>query len=93
MNVKCQKCGMEINNCKFCPYCGTKAQSDELLIIGIVLMIMFPLVGIIFCLLESFNEPRLKKVLMWYGITILVVAVIIVALLSFVFSGLFGVIV
>ena len=51
------------------------------------------LVGIIFCLLESFNEPRLKKVLMRYGITILVVAVIIVALLSFVLSGLFGVIV
>ncbi len=88
MNIKCQNCGREVNNCKFCPYCGTKVQSDELFIIGIVLMIAFPLMGIIFCLLESNNEPRLKKVLMWYGIITVVVAIVVITVLWFILSGL-----
>ena len=85
--MKCVKCSREINNSKFCPYCGTKAQNDDILIIGIVLIIIFPLVGIIFNLVKMSEEPRLKKVLKWYFIITIVSVIIFVAAMWFLFSG------
>lgn len=87
MNIKCQSCGREVNNCKFCPYCGTKVQSDDIFIIGLILIIVFPLVGVIYCLIKKAEEPRLKKVLMWYGIITVIAMIIGVSLLWFILSG------
>lgn len=83
--MKCRKCGREINNSKFCPYCGncTDNPNTNYLLIGILLIIFFPFLGIIYCAVMSSRDSRLMKVIMWYGIS---VAVIVVLFLLFVFA-------
>ena len=52
-----------------------------------MLIITFPLVGIIFNLVKMSEEPRLKKVLKWYFIITIVSVIIFVAAMWFLFSG------
>ena len=68
-------------------YVLAKSQNDDILIIGIVLIITFPLVGIIFNLVKMSEEPRLNKVLKWYFIITIVSVIIFVAAMWFLFSG------
>lgn len=90
MKIKCNKCGNEINNTNFCPYCGNQINNvnpnvtndSSYLLVGIFLIIFFPIVGIIFCAMMSSRDSRFKKVLLWYGIG---VAVIVILFILFVF--------
>lgn len=70
MKIKCRKCGNLIDNTRFCPICGNCIDNGDVnyLLIGILFMIFFPLIGIIFCATMNKRDPRLNKVLMWYFI-------------------------
>ena len=49
--MKCSKCNNEVKEGKYCKYCGNrldKSKDDTYFIIGILLIIFFPIVGIIF---------------------------------------------
>lgn len=74
MNYKCPKCGSNINNTNFCPVCGNKLTNDnnnvDYLLIGVILLIFFPFIGIIFCILMWNRDQRLKKALKWYFICV-----------------------
>lgn len=109
--MKCNKCGNEVQNTKFCPYCGNMVNSnmnannsnnnfnnntnpnnpnnskdDINLVVGILLTVFSPIVGIIFCLVMLPKEPRLKKVLYFavglICITLVSIAFIIITALS-----------
>ena len=70
MNTKCKNCKKEISkNIKFCPYCGNKIKTNYLLIIlGILLIIIYPIGGIIFCLTAMGIISILIMIFMFYAL-------------------------
>lgn len=87
MNTKCKNCKKEISkNIKYCPYCGTKLKTNYLLVIvGILLIIIYPIGGIIFCLTLLPNEKNLKIPLIGFVTLIGIISVLLVIFLIYAF--------
>ena len=67
--MKCSKCNNEVKEGKYCKYCGNrldKSKDDTYFIIGILLIIFFPIVGIIFCAVMMDKDRRLGKIIKYY---------------------------
>lgn len=79
MKNKCKKCNREISeNIKFCPYCGNKIKTNYLLIIlGILLIIIYPIGGIIFCLALLPKEKNLKVPLIGFVTAMGIISILI----------------
>ncbi len=80
--MRCNNCGQEIlDNAKYCPRCGNQINTNNYyLVMGLMLLFMFPMVGILFCVLMKGNDTRLEKVLKYYligmGALVLIVALV-----------------
>ncbi len=75
--MKCNRCGYNIENKNnFCPNCGNQlgnvSSNNDYLLIGVLLLLFMPLIGIIFCLLTMKSDSRLKKVLLYYFVILVV---------------------
>lgn len=67
--MKCSKCNNEVKSGKYCSFCGNKLDGgvdDKYFLIGILLIIFFPIVGIIFCAVMMDKDRRLGKVIKYY---------------------------